>query len=307
MHHEVEIIDAITAVMLLEMSLERSSSLFWLDFNLNANFPENPKQQHEEITEIILRKLNLLDLLINRNNNTAESTVQMNESCSINANSSMSDIHTQNESKEASSECKNCLEKRFASKHDYNEESIFRKNSDSIYLSNNQPDTENKTISEDIKIKKRITCNNTFSVKNCALKNTSNNTEIDSGYLSPDISLKENKNTTILDSESCLEIHKESNLKLKPKGRRINLEQFRFKPRDQPQENEKKPLHDIQLLNLIPSVNDDIYNVDVDMEDVSASFGASVPKQLESVSKDMLSGKAMSVFEEGFDDSDLNI
>lgn len=62
-HSEVEIIDAIMAVMLIEATMQGDSSIFGLEFYLYASSPENPRDSYVQLIRTILTKLELSDLL----------------------------------------------------------------------------------------------------------------------------------------------------------------------------------------------------------------------------------------------------
>lgn len=69
-HQEVQLVDAVVAVMLIEASLQGDSSLLSLEFNLSANFPDNATVNQYLLARIILEKLNLLHLLEQTEDNT---------------------------------------------------------------------------------------------------------------------------------------------------------------------------------------------------------------------------------------------
>lgn len=314
MHQEVEISDAVTAVMLLEMSLERSSSLFCLDFNLNADFPENPNQQHDEITEIILKKLGLYDLI--KNQNLTESSVQMDESYGERSTSLME----QDENQAVSNNNENRLEQPVVLIPHNQEENLPKNDSDdTLFLpktdpvnENNPPMRKNKNRTKDIHMKKWST-HDTNSGKDIPV-NASENTEFTPEHVTTDNSLKSHENiASNMDKKVCLNPIKVSNVK---SGQKLDLNQFQFKPREKTNDSKKKSVDDLQILNLIPSVNDAIYNLDVEMEDEFSMedvggnvFAGCMPQQTESVTSgaNTLSGKPFSIFDEDFDDSDLNI
>ncbi|XP_063908869.1 DNA helicase MCM9-like isoform X2 [Zophobas morio] len=62
-HEEVEILDAIIAVILVETAMETESSVFNLRFNLKNDFPQDPTSNYREVMEIVLKRLDLHDLL----------------------------------------------------------------------------------------------------------------------------------------------------------------------------------------------------------------------------------------------------
>lgn len=61
-HKEVQITDAIIAVILVEASLQGDSSLLALN-DMNADFPENPTVLQSALSMVVLEKLDLLHLL----------------------------------------------------------------------------------------------------------------------------------------------------------------------------------------------------------------------------------------------------
>lgn len=62
-HKEVEIIDAIMAVVLVETAMENDYSDFALNLDTRADFPFDPEGNYQELVEIVLKKLHLDDLL----------------------------------------------------------------------------------------------------------------------------------------------------------------------------------------------------------------------------------------------------
>lgn len=64
----VQVMDAIMALMLTEASMQAESSLFGLDFDLNAPFPQEPMETYKEFEEIVLQKLHLMHLIKDENN-----------------------------------------------------------------------------------------------------------------------------------------------------------------------------------------------------------------------------------------------
>lgn len=62
-HQEVQLMDAIVAVVLMEASLQGDASLLAMDFDVTATFPDDPTNSHNELTRIILDKLQLTELL----------------------------------------------------------------------------------------------------------------------------------------------------------------------------------------------------------------------------------------------------
>jgi hypothetical protein len=72
-HEEVQIVDAVTAVILLETSMETDSSIFDLRFDVRSDFPDDSVDNYRKLAKIVLGRLELDDLLrkelqsVNRN------------------------------------------------------------------------------------------------------------------------------------------------------------------------------------------------------------------------------------------------
>ncbi|RZC35570.1 DNA helicase MCM9 [Asbolus verrucosus] len=62
-HEEVQIVDAVMAVVLVETAMEADSSVFDLRFDIQNDFPESPMGNYQELVGIIFKKLQLPDLL----------------------------------------------------------------------------------------------------------------------------------------------------------------------------------------------------------------------------------------------------
>lgn len=62
-HQEVQMTDAIIAVVLMEVSLQDDASLLSLNFDLNSDFPENSRDWQDTLNQIVLEKLDLVHLL----------------------------------------------------------------------------------------------------------------------------------------------------------------------------------------------------------------------------------------------------
>lgn len=62
-HQEVQVLDAVTAVILIEASFQGEASLLALDFNLSADFPDDPRDSQDLWNQAVLEKLDLLHLL----------------------------------------------------------------------------------------------------------------------------------------------------------------------------------------------------------------------------------------------------
>ncbi|EEZ97925.1 DNA helicase MCM9 [Tribolium castaneum] len=62
-HKEVEIVDAVLAVILVETAMECDSSVFNLNFDTRRDFPLDPEQNYRELAQIVLQELQLNDLL----------------------------------------------------------------------------------------------------------------------------------------------------------------------------------------------------------------------------------------------------
>lgn len=62
-HQQVEIIDAVIAIALVETAMETDSSVLNLHFNVHSLCPDNPMETYRELVEIVLKKLDLHDML----------------------------------------------------------------------------------------------------------------------------------------------------------------------------------------------------------------------------------------------------
>lgn len=308
MHSEVEIIDAITAVILLEVSLERNSSLFCLDFNLNADFPEDPNQQHKEIATIILKKLDLLNLL--EDSFLTEKNSHLNQSYETSSSSLFMDKHINDES---------YLDSNPPEVQERCEKSI----SDDCIRKEENNETDVHKCKTKFSFKKRLTheihapLQKSAHVSISSVSDTDNSDQITSDKSSKckeqmlnNLEDEKQKNSTlgIIKNKSGTDsVDKPIGVGKKGRCGKFNLQQFRFKPREQQKEEDTDSINDLQMLNLIPSVNDIFYDLDIEMQDSLPH--SCLPDENESAPKrtNVIARSTSSVFEQEFDDTDLNI
>lgn len=73
-HTEVEIVDAVTAVILIETSMQGDSSILALEFDIYDTASDDPIQSYTQLIRSVLTKLQLFDLLEKELNNIEEET-----------------------------------------------------------------------------------------------------------------------------------------------------------------------------------------------------------------------------------------
>lgn len=248
-HKEVQVTDAIIAVILIEASLQGASSLLELN-DMNADFPENPSIFQSALNMVVLEKLNLMHLF------------QIDESERSMAPSSVLDYSETDE-----------REKQNETIHSDcgNSSTEMQQDNDDLQ---NQRDRERKNDEQEIVLNRNFVLEKPKNAK----PKRSNKSSVQNILQVADVTADEDLSSDIsyrglsVLQKSTADEHKKQQkdgVTSKVKG---NLNNFRFKPRDVTVETSSvsNNVVDInRMLNMIPSVAEDFDMEEFNLGDVS--------------------------------------
>lgn len=284
-HKEVQITDAIIAVILVEASLQEESSLLPLN-DMNADFPESSTIFQNALNFIVLEKLELMHLLNGEEVDAGDGENDLsskNTSSTLLSSGSEMDIHTVASDGESSSSTVNLMQqliespkvmesshlpaisrnelKKRKSMINFNESEAFNCRSDFNINASTDDCTEHNSKTKKFNAVVNTKRKEDTQTSNAKLSDVTNNqTDLEFFEVS-------HLNKRNFDDDRKHNKHSDSEVpKLKSK-----LNNFRFKPRDITTDTSPEKGIDInQMMNMIPSVADEDFNVEeLDFDDVS--------------------------------------
>ncbi|XP_044258623.1 DNA helicase MCM9-like [Tribolium madens] len=236
-HKEVTIVDAVVAVILVEMAMESDFSVFNLSFDTRNNFPLDPEQSYRELVQIVLKKLDLSDLLENERASGVCDLCRGRSSCIHTAPKAESKSLKENDKKETTGSSEK-ITKAQPSTSKINED-------EEIKTIGTENETKNKKNSETSPSTSKV---NNDEIKIVSAENNENEKDI---MIKP----TEDSSISTIDKKDKIKNNKRNKTKSSTNPKKIKLKS---------RENEIND--DLAALNAMPSVND-IFQMDNALEE----------------------------------------